>query len=55
MGQTGTQWIQHQLSGGWATDFGPVVHTAPSQSGAVTVPFLAEARNVIYELDGGIH
>ena len=55
MGQTGTQWIQHQLSGGWATDFGPVVHMAPSQSGAVTVPFLAEARNVIYELDGGIH
>ncbi len=55
MAQNKTQWIQHQLAGGWATDWGPIAHTAPDQNGIVKVPWLNTARNLVYELDGGVH
>ena len=54
MPQVHTQWINHRFRGGWATDFGPTVWTA-AQTGTMDIPFLIEAKNIIYELDGGPH
>lgn len=47
--------MTHVLNGGWATDFGPSSEAAPDQGGTVVVPFLVDAENVFYELDGGPH
>ncbi|MCP4900124.1 MAG: hypothetical protein GY906_24400 [bacterium] len=43
------------FDGGWATDFGPAIDIAPDRAGIVKLPFLVDADNVIYELDGGPH
>lgn len=48
-----TQVIRHLFGGGWATDFGPTVDVPPGQGGIVRIPFLVEAQDCIYELDGG--
>lgn len=46
--------IQHHFAGGWATDFGPSAPgVAPDQGGQFKVPFLVDAENVFFELDGG--
>src|SRR3990167_8197864 len=45
--------IRHLFQGGWATDFGQVTDATVSQDGKVIIPFLTEAENVYYELDGG--
>ena len=42
------------FAGGLATDFGPSFTAAP-QNGALPIPFLLSADNVLYELDGGPH
>lgn len=47
--------IRHQFGGGWATDFGPTIDVSPDQSGKVVIPFLIDAENCLYELDGGPH
>jgi len=54
MPQNTTQFITHRFGGGWATDFGPSVYTAPSD-GVMKLPFLTDAENIIYELNGGVH
>ena len=41
------------FGGGWASDFGSTANMTPSASGDIVVPFLVDAENVIYELDGG--
>lgn len=45
------QWISHTFGGGWATDLGPMVRTSGDP---LVIPFLVDARNCIYELDGGV-
>lgn len=50
-----TNVIRHLFGGGWATDFGPTVDVSPDASGKVVIPFLLEASDCIYELDGGPH
>lgn len=50
-----TQTIRHVFQGGWATDFGPTVDVIPDQSGKVAIPFLIDAEDLIFELDGGPH
>ena len=50
-----TQVIRHIFGGGWATDFGPSVDVSPDASGKVVIPFLLEAKDCVYELDGGPH
>lgn len=45
--------LTHRFRGGWATDFGPTVYTSPQQ-GIIQIPFLTDAKNVIYELNGGV-
>jgi hypothetical protein len=47
--------VRHLFGGGWATDFGPTVDVAPDQSGKVVIPFLVDAEDCFYELDGGPH
>lgn len=54
MSQQSTKWITHRFGGGWATDFGPSFYGVP-QNGTLTLPFFADAENIIYELNGGIH
>ena len=51
---TKKEYIRHTFGGGWATDFGPTADVAP-RNGAVSIPFLIDADNIIYELDGGTH
>ena len=43
------------FEGGWATDFGPTAHVSIGQDGTVRVPFLVDADNVSFDLDGGPH
>ena len=47
------QTFRHLFGGGWATDFGPSANVSPSASGDVVLPFLVDAENVFFELDGG--
>lgn len=51
----GSKWITHTFEGGWATDFGPTAYVGPGQDGKLQIPFLRDARNTVYEFDGGIH
>ncbi len=53
--QTKTQIVRHQFGGGWATDYGDTADVAPDASGKVTIPFLVDAQDCLYELDGGPH
>jgi hypothetical protein len=46
--------VNHIVGGGWATDFGEISDVAPDANGNVTVPFLVDARNILFTLDGGI-
>jgi hypothetical protein len=41
------------FEGGWATDFGPSAHVSVGQDGTVRIPFLVDAENAVYDLDGG--
>lgn len=57
-----THTIRHAFQGGWATDFGPTVDLAPDYTGSVggiagrvVIPFLVDAENCLFELDGGPH
>lgn len=50
-----TQVIRHLFGGGWATDFGPTADVSPDQSGKVVIPYLLEAQDCLYELNGGPH
>lgn len=44
--------VNHFFDGGWATDFSPIVDIALSQDLRFRIPFLVDAENIIYELDG---
>jgi len=51
--------IRHLFEGGWATDFGqtaevPIEPAGPG-FGFLRLPFLADAENCLYELNGGPH
>ncbi len=50
-----TQNVQAKLlfNGGWATDFGPTSTVALQQDGTIQIPFLVNAENLVYDLDGG--
>lgn len=45
--------LRHFFGGGWATDFGPSADVSPDASGKVLLPFLIDAENCLFELDGG--
>ena len=50
-----SKFLKHVFGGGWATDYGPTAFVSPDVSGKVVIPWLNEAQNCIYELDGGPH
>ena len=52
-----TQNVQVELTfgGGWATDFGPTAPVGLDQQGKINLPFLVDAENAAYDLDGGPH
>jgi hypothetical protein len=50
-----SKFIKHTFGGGWATDYGPTAFVNVTPGGQVILPWLNEAENVIYELDGGPH
>jgi hypothetical protein len=41
------------FDGGWATDFGPTAAVSVGQDGTIRVPYLIDAENCVYGLDGG--
>jgi len=47
--------FRHLFGGGWATDFGPSADVSPTQTGDIIIPYLLDAENVFFELDGGPH
>lgn len=47
--------VKHVFGGGWATDYGPSAPATIDLSGKVVLPWLNQADNVMYELDGGPH
>jgi hypothetical protein len=52
---TKTQTFRHLIGGGFASDFGPSADVGPNNAGDVVFPYLIEAENVFFELDGGPH
>lgn len=46
--------MRHRIGGGWATDFGPTAEVDAREGGLISVPWLNEAMNVIFLLDGGV-
>lgn len=48
-----TQFIQHVFGGGFASDFGSDARAQVIEKGTVVIPYLLDADNVIYDLDGG--
>lgn len=50
-----SKFIKHLFGGGWETDRGPTAFVDVLPSGKVVLPWLNEAENCIYELDGGPH
>lgn len=51
MPQNRRTWINHAIAGGWATNRGSYV-VVPAEAES-PIPFLANAENIVYELDGG--
>ena len=45
--------INHIIGGGWSSDKGATANAEVSQSGIATIPFLLNAENIYYTLDGG--
>src|SRR3989304_7594744 len=45
--------VRMNFGGGWATDVGPAFDGGLDQNMVVLIPFLLDAKNVIYERDGG--
>lgn len=50
-----TQVIKHTFGSGWATDFSPSVDGTPDGGGHVVIPYLLDAIDCLFELDGGPH
>jgi len=47
------KFIRHTFAGGWATDLGLTSESLADEAGRVSIPFLINAENVEYDLDGG--
>lgn len=48
-----SKFLKHIFAGGWAPDLGPSAFVGVSAGGQVQLPWLQEAQNIIYQLDGG--
>src|SRR3990167_7587514 len=50
-----TTTIRHFFGSGYATDFGPTSDVSPDAAGKVVIPFLLDAEDCLFELDGAPH
>lgn len=50
-----SKFLKHTFAGGWATDYGPTASVSIDNANRVQIPWLNEAQNCVYELDGGPH
>ncbi len=48
------QRLRHVFTGGWATDLGPTAVTGVGDDGAVRIPYLLAAADVVFQDNGGI-
>lgn len=46
-----SNWVQHQISGGWATDYGSTYYAAP-QNGVLSIPWCRTCENIKFNIDG---
>lgn len=49
-----TRIITHRFSGGWAPDFGKLVSALPTQTSEANIPYVLDAKNIFWNLDGGV-
>lgn len=49
-----TRFLTHRFGGGFAPDFGKLVSGYPTETGEVEIPYVLNAQNVFWKLDGGI-
>lgn len=49
-----SDFIRHRFVGGWGPDYGPSIDVVPADGNIVRIPYLLQARNLIYTLNGGI-
>ena len=47
------QHLTHRFDGGWAPGFGKLVSNLPTQTSEVRIPYVLDAKNVFWTLDGG--
>ena len=50
---TERKFVRKVFAGGWATDLGLLMETAADDLGRIEIPFLINAENIEYDLDGG--
>lgn len=53
MPKNATIHVTHRFGGGWAPDFGKLVTTPVPQSRQMEIPYVIEAKNIFWNLDGG--
>jgi hypothetical protein len=46
--------LTHRFSGGWAPSFGKLVSKLPQQTTEIEIPYVLEAENIFWTLEGGI-
>lgn len=51
MPHNSSQWVNHTIDGGWATDYG-TTHYASPQNGSLSIPWLKTCENVHFYPDG---
>jgi len=49
-----SDFIRHRFVGGWGPDYGPSIDVLPADGNIIRIPYLLQARNLIYLLNGGI-
>jgi len=49
-----TQFFTHRFDGGWAPDYGSLVSGLPTQTSQIPIPYVLDAKNVFWRLDGGV-
>lgn len=52
MDLTNADFIRHRFAGGWGPDLGPSIDVIPADGNVVRIPYLLQARNLIYQLNG---
>jgi hypothetical protein len=55
MASSDLKWVMHKFKGGWGTDFGPTLYGGPGPDGVMALTYLTDAKNIVYELNGGPH